>query len=204
MGQILQSICEVGRAHVVEHCQQRCGALRLRCSDQAGHFGPVELSELAAPAETAGIFAHGHAGQRPFAVAIGLHGDIDERRGPAGLHDGHPAIQQFFEHEDLTWPLLEATQVQRAGAEHHGIWLHRIDASDRQEDAPPQSELGDETDDTGRRAVGPDARDSVPYSTDLVTVGIEHGQAGETGDVDARRRRHDSSLEAVWCKEWRA
>ena len=51
LGQLLQRVGEVGRAHLLQHDQQRFGALGGAGVDEPADLLPVELVELAAPAQ---------------------------------------------------------------------------------------------------------------------------------------------------------
>jgi hypothetical protein len=154
---------------------------------------------MAAPGQPPGVLLHGDPGDQPLVVAVELHAEVDDRAGLArtravlGL-DGHPPVQQVTEHQQLVRPLLEPAQVQRPGAQHHGLGVHGGHPADRQEDPPAQRHLGHQTDHLWRAAAGAQADDRVANPADPIAVGVEHGQRGEPREVNPGAHGHSTSL----------
>ncbi len=69
VGQVLQGVGEVGRAHLLQHGEQAGRALGVRQADQPARPVPLDLVEVAAAAEPAGLLPYGDPGQRPLAAA---------------------------------------------------------------------------------------------------------------------------------------
>src|SRR5262245_37038072 len=155
----------------------------------------------------------------PVTGAVRLHRDIDNHGLFAGRLDRHSPIQQLFEDEQLARSFLEPPQVERAGAEHDRVRIDRGDAADGQENAASHRHLRDQPNHLGRdrriedlqprsfgkcggRRIGRrhGSGHRVPDPPDLVAVGVEDGEAGESGDIHPGRRSHPTSLVApVGC-----
>ncbi len=197
VGQVLQHVGQVGRAHLVQHGEQVGRAAPVGRADQPGHPGPLQLVEMPAAAQPAGHLARRDPGQNPFAGTVSLHRHVDHGGLPPAVGDRHPPVQQLLQHQQLARALLEPAQVERAGVEHHRVRLDRGDPADRQEDPPAQRHLRDQPDHPGRQAAAAQAGHRVPDPADLVAIGVEDRQAGETGHVHPGRRGHLLSLDAT-------
>jgi hypothetical protein len=192
--QVLQRVRHVRRAQLLEHRDQVGRALGVGRADQAADPVVIDLEDVPAPGQPAGVLANRHLGDQPLVVAVQLHAQVDHVAGLVVRLHGDPAVQQVLEDQQLVRPLLEPAQVQRAGAEHHRLGVHAGDPADRQEDPAAQGHLGDQPDDL-RRPVGgaqPDHRVADPAHP--VAVGVEHGQRGEPRQVNPRPHGHRISL----------
>jgi hypothetical protein len=153
---------------------------------------------MSAPAQPADHLTGRDPGQNPFTGTVSLHRHVDHGGRPPGVGDGDPPVQQLLQHQQLTRALLEPAQVERTGVEQHRIRFDRGHPAGRDEDPAAHRHLRDHPHHPGREAAVAQSSHRVPYPADLVTVGVEDRQAGETGHVHPGRRGHLLSVDPAW------
>src|SRR5690625_3702982 len=129
-------------------------------------------------------------GQRPFAVAIAIQGDVLHGGLARAVPQRHHPVQQVADHQQLPGTLLEAAHVEQSGGDH----LPGGDGGDpgqRQEHAALAGHLHHEADRPGRAALL-GQHHHVAHLGHHVPDRVEDGGAGQAGGVAAllRGRAH--------------
>ena len=186
LGQAVDEIRQVGRAHVLRVLQERGGCLVGIRLEQPGYLVHVHREHLAAARETEGGGAHAldvQRGDHPVLGAALTHGDVDDAHLTGAVVHRDDAVEKLGEHECFDGALRESTDVEQARRNDRPR-LDRGHAGQRQEHALTRTDLDDEADDVGFRFQPKDDNDVVNLA-DLIAQRVENTGAGELSDVHA-------------------
>ena len=141
---------------------------------------------LTAAPEPLRALGHRDLGQHPVPGPPLLDPGVEHDRLPVALTNGDGPVEELTEYQYLGRPLLEPAHVHQPGGDHLS-GVDRRHPGHRDEDPPAPEHLDDQPQYPGRLVALTQHHDDVAHLADLVPVRVEYGQAGEAGDVHARR-----------------